>query len=76
MRTLEQPAVGHLREVMHDSDGLCFVCDSMGGGRAVQAHLGLSKPRNSNLWVNIGLAGLGVAIGFCIAVVVSVRIWG
>ncbi len=74
-RSLGYPQVGHLTEVKHNDDGLCFVCMDIDcdKGRPI---VSFSKPVVLSLWQMIGLACLGLSVGFVSAVVVALKYWG
>jgi hypothetical protein len=70
-------SVGHLQDVKHDNDGLCFICMNIDCDKpALRATYRLYKPFWGNLWICIALASFGLAVGMFLAVVVSLEIWG
>lgn len=65
--------VGHLTDVKHTDDDLCFICIDNGAVRRVYSP---SKPFYKRLGVMLLGAVIGGVIGFIFAVQLILMVWG
>lgn len=64
--------VGHLTDVKHTDDDLCFICIDSGAVRRVYSP---SKPSTGGLWVKLLLVMFGLAVGAIWGFNVGLMLW-